>query len=165
MTHRLSLLAVALLLTTGCATMVNGRYQTIAVESYPSSAAVEVDCGDGPRAAAATPTKIKVRRAAAYCQLTFTRTGYEPKTIELTHQRSRATTLNAAFGIPSAVVLGIAGALIGSTVGGAETGFGIGVDAGYEAGRGGATAVDMKGGGWKWVPGKVFVILTRPDSD
>src|SRR5688572_17014912 len=127
MTRRLSLLAVALLLlTTGCATMVNGRYQTITVDSYPSGAAVEVDCGDGPRAAAATPTKINVRRAAESCQLTFTRTGYQPKTIELTHQRSRATALNAAFGLPSALALGIAGAIVGATVDGAETGFDIG---------------------------------------
>lgn len=165
LTRRLSLLGVVLLLTTGCATMVNGRYQTIAVDSYPSRAAVEVDCGDGPRAAGVTPAKVSVRRSAEYCQLTLTRKGYEPEVIALSHQPSRATALNAAFGVPSALVLGIAGAIIGAAVDGAETGFDIGVDAGYNAGSGGATAVDMKGGGWKWVPGKVFVILTRPDSE
>ena len=166
MTRRLSLLAVALLLlTTGCATMVNGRYQTITVDSYPSGAAVEVDCGDGPRAVAPTPTKIQVRRAAESCRLAFTRTGYEPEVIELTHQRSRATALNAAFGVPSALVLGVAGAIVGATVDGAETGLAIGAEAGYDLGSGGATAVDLKGGGWKWVPGKVFVILKRPDPE
>ena len=165
MTRRLSLLAVALLMTTGCATMVNGRYQTIVVDSYPSGAALEVDCGEGPRAAAPTPTSIKVRRAAERCQLTFTRTGYETKVIELTHQRSRATALNVAFGVPSALILGIAGALIGATVDGAETGFEVGVDAGFDLGTEGATAVDLEGGGWKWVPGNVFVILTRPDPE
>ena len=162
MTRRPSLLGVVLLLTTGCATMVNGRYQTITVESYPSGAGLEVECGDGRRAAGATPTRVSVRRAAEYCTLTFTRAGYEPRTIELSHQRSRATALNAAFGLPSAVVFGIAGAIIGAAVDGAETGFDIGVDAGFDVGSGGATAVDLKGGGWKWVPGKVFVILTRP---
>jgi len=145
--------------------MVNGRYQTITVESYPSGAAVEVDCGDGPRMAAATPTKVRVRRAAESCRMTLTRTDYEPELIALTHQPSRATALNAAFGVPSALVLGIAGAIVGAAVDGAETGFDIGVEAGYEVGSGGATAVDMKGGGWKWVPGKVFVILRRPDSE
>lgn len=149
------------LLATGCATMVNGRHQTLTVDSFPSGAAIEVDCGDVPRVAAATPAKVKVQRAAEYCQLTLTRTGYEPKVIELTHQESRATVLNAAFGVPSAIVLGVAGAIVGSTVNGTETGAQIGIDAGFELGSYGATEVDKKGGGWKWVPGRVFVILSR----
>jgi hypothetical protein len=141
--------------------MVNGRSQTLPVGSFPSGAAVEVNCGDGPKTAGATPTKITVSRAAELCQLTFTRAGYEPKSIELTHQRSRATALNAVFGVPSALVLGIAGAIAGSVVNGADTGAQMGGEAGFDLGRGGATALDEKGGGMKWVPGRIFVTLLR----
>jgi hypothetical protein len=150
------------LLATGCATMVNGRHQTIGVDSFPSGAQVEVDCGEGPKRAAPTPTKISVLRAAEFCRMTFTRPGYDPKTIELTHQPSRVIALNRAFALPGAVVFGVAGALVGAAVNGAETGAEIGVDAGWELGKAGATELDKKGGGWKWVPGKVFVVLTRP---
>ncbi len=151
------------LFTTGCATMVNGRQQTLSIDSHPSGAAVDVDCGDEPRLAGKTPLKVEVSRAAEHCQLTFTRAGYEPRVVELSHQESRATVLNAAFGLPSAIVLAIAGGLIGSTVNGTDTGIDIGFDAGYDLGRGGATALDKKGGGWKWVPGRVFVILDRSE--
>ena len=156
-----ALVLLASLLAFGCGTMVNGRHQTLSVDSYPSGAAIEVDCGEGTKVAAATPAKVTVLRAAEYCQLTFTRSGYEPKVIELTHQQSRATTLNTAFGVSSAIVLGIAGAVAGSLlddpIGGAE----LGLEAGFDLGRKGATALDKKGGGYKWVPGNVFVILSR----
>jgi len=145
--------------------MVNGRDQTLSVDSYPSGAAIAVDCGETTSAAASTPAKIDVSRAAERCLLTFSREGYETKTIELDHQVSGATRLNAAFGVPSAVVLGIVGALTGSLVDGAETGAAIGGEAGFDLGRGAATAVDKKGGGWKWVPGEIFVILTRSEAE
>ncbi len=151
-------------LTTGCATMVNGRHQELSVDSYPSGAAIEVDCGEGPRAAGSTPAKVTVKRAAERCLLTLNRAGYEPKMIELTRRESRAMKLNAAFGLPSAVVLGIAGALIGSTVNGAETGAEIGVEAGFDLGNIGATELDKKGGGWTWVPGSIFAILYRIET-
>jgi hypothetical protein len=153
------------LLATGCATMVNGPNQTLSVDSFPSGAAIEVHCGDTANVAATTPAKIKVSRAAEQCQLTFTRAGYEPKAIELTHQISRATKLNAAFGVPSAIVLGIAGALVGSTVDGIDRGAQIAGEAGFDLGRRGATALDKKGGGWKWVPGQIFVVLSRSTQD
>ena len=153
------------ILSTGCATMVNGRDQTISVDSFPSGAAIGVDCGDAPRTAGVTPAKITGPRAAEYCRLTFTRPEYEPKVVDLTHQRSRATALNRVFGVPSAIVLGLAGALVGSAVDGADTGAQVGIEAGYDLGRNGATALDEKGGGMKWVPGRIFVVLTRPDSE
>ncbi|MBK5258642.1 MAG: hypothetical protein JJE51_03550 [Thermoanaerobaculia bacterium] len=151
-------------LTTGCATMVNGRHQVLSVDSYPSGAAIEVDCGDGASVAGSTPARVRVRRAAESCQLTLNRAGYEPKVIQLTRQESRATALNAVFGVPSAVVLGIVGALVGSTVNGAETGAEIGVEAGFDLGSLGATELDKKGGGWKWVPGRIFAILYRIET-
>lgn len=151
-------------LTTGCATMVNGRHQVLSVDSYPSSAAIEVDCGEEPRAAGSTPAKVTVKRAAEYCRLTLSREGYEPKVIELTRRKSRAAVLNAAFGIPAAVVLGIAGALLGSAVNGAETGAEIGVEAGFDLGSEGATELDKKGGGWTWVPGSIFAVLYRIET-
>lgn len=153
------------ILATGCATMVNGRYQTLDVGSFPSGAAIEVECGDQRSRHAVTPARVRVRRAAEYCQLTFTHVGYEPKVIELTHQESRATALNAAFGLPSAIVLGIAGAIVGSAIDDAETGAEIGLEAGFALGNGGATGMDKKWGGWKWVPGDIFVILARPGAE
>lgn len=149
------------ILATGCATMVNGRHQTLTVGSFPSGAAIEVECGDERTREAVTPAKVRVRRSAPHCQLIFTHAGYEPKVIELTHQESRATALNAAFGLPSAIVLGIAGAIVGSAIDAAETGAEIGAEAGFALGNGGATLMDKKWGGWKWVPDDVFVILSR----
>lgn len=145
--------------------MVNGRNQMLSVDSFPSGAEIRVDCGDAPRVAGVTPAKVEVQRAADRCELTFTRDGYATRVIELTHQESRATRLNAVFGVPSAIVLGLAGALIGSIVDGTETGAEIGIDAGLDLGRGGATALDKQGGGWKWVPARIFVTLQRSTSE
>jgi hypothetical protein len=157
----LSVCLLACLLTTGCATMVNGPHQTLSVDSFPSHARVSVDCGDTIRIIESTPAKISVSRSADHCELTFMRDGYETKSVLLSHQLSRATALNAAFGVPSAVVMGLVGAIAGSTVNGTDTGARIGGEAGYDLGREGATAIDKKGGGWKWVPARVFVVLAR----
>jgi hypothetical protein len=163
MSRTLAALALCLL-ATGCATVVNGPSQTLEVDSHPTGAALQVDCGEGVRDAGTTPAKVKVSRAADHCRLTFTRQGYEPRVIELEHQESRATVLNAAFGLPSAVVLGIVGALAGSLVDEWEAGAMVGGEAGWHIGRGGVTALDKKGGGWKWVPGRVFAYLSKPEN-
>lgn len=164
MARKLLLIAVAIL-ATRCATAVNGRFQTISVDSFPSGAAITVDCGASPSKASVTPAKIQVSRAAERCALTLTREGYEPRIVNLEHQESRATALNAVFGIPGAVFFGLLGAILGSAVDGTETGAAIGAEAGYGIGTEGAVAVDKAGGGMKWVPGKVYVILLREGTE
>ena len=49
----------ALLLLGGCATMINGRTETIPVKSDPSGAVVTVECGNAPLYGGVTPTTVK----------------------------------------------------------------------------------------------------------
>ena len=149
------------ILATGCATMVNGRFQTISVDSFPSGARISVDCGNVPKDGGVTPAEIKVERAASQCLIGFAREGYQSREFALQHQRSRATHMNAVFAIPAAIVFGVVGAVIGSAVNGEDTGAEIGMDAGFGLGSEVATGVDEAGGGMKWVPGRLFVTLVK----
>lgn len=145
----------------GCATMINGKYQTVSVDSFPAGASITLDCGDVPREGGTTPAKVKVQRAAKHCLIFLSRDGYEMKEVALVHQPSRATALNGVFGVPAAIVFGVLGAIIGSAVGGEDTGGQIGVETGLDFGAEAATDVDKGRGGWKWVPGRIFVTLVR----
>jgi hypothetical protein len=71
--------------------------------------------------------------------------------------------LNGVFGLPAAVVFGVAGVIIGSTIGLEDMGAEIGAEAGMNLGAGVAGNVDKSGGGWEWVPGRIFVTLVRTE--
>lgn len=158
-----ALLITIAVLATGCATMVNGRFQTVSVDSFPSGARISVDCGKVPKDGGVTPAKVQVERAASRCLISFAREGYETREFALQHQRSRATHMNGVFAIPAAIIFGVVGAVVGSVVNGEDTGAQIGMDAGFDLGSDVATSVDEEGGGWKWVPGRLFVTLVRTE--
>lgn len=158
-----ALLISIAIVATGCATMINGKAQTVSVDSFPAGASITVDCGAVPRDAGVTPAKVKVQRAAKQCLIILSRDGYETKEVVLEHQTSRATALNGVFGLPAGILFGVVGAILGSAVNGADTGAEIGLDAGMDLGAGAATDVDKNGGGWKWVPGRIFVTLVRTE--
>lgn len=157
------LIAAIAFTAVSCATMVNGRHHTVSVDSFPSGAKIAVRCGDVPEDGGVTPAKVKVERAAAECLLTLSLDGYEPRVIALAHQPSRATKLNAIWGVPSAALLGVLGALWDDQTGGDGSTAVGGVTAGYEFGSNAATSVDAQGGGMKWVPGRIFVTLVRTE--
>jgi hypothetical protein len=158
-----ALLTAVAIVATGCATMINGKDQTLSVDSFPTGASIILDCGDVPREGGNTPAKMKVQRAADRCLIFLSRDGYETKEVVLQHRTSRATALNGVFGLPAAVVFGVAGVIIGSTIGLEDMGAEIGAEAGMNLGAGVAANVDKSGGGWEWVPGRIFVTLVRTE--
>lgn len=160
------LLLVALLPLTGCATVVNGRFQAVDVDSHPSGARVEVDCGASSAARATTPTKVTLERAAKNCSITLTRDGYLPATIVLERQRSRVVQANKIIAIPLALFTGAIAGIIGQEIddeaAAAEAGFLAGLEAGSAPGR----QIDKQtGAAYKWVPGRVYAVLVRPDRE
>jgi hypothetical protein len=78
-------LILALILTqTACATAVNGRYQSMVVDSQPAGARVELDdCGRAAPVSVITPAVVKVARRATNCKLTFSMEDREPRTVTL----------------------------------------------------------------------------------
>lgn len=166
MTRTLQCLTTLMLLT-GCATIVNGPYQTVVVDSYPSGAKVTADCGRSTLHASVTPTKLRAERAAAHCILTFVHDGYEPRVIALSHQESRAARMNALFGVPGALLAGAAGLAVGLALDDDDAILQLtigGLALGYVVGSNLATELDEKGGALKWVPGKLYAILLRSDE-
>ena len=162
-----SLILLTFLLCSSCATMINGRFQTVQVSSHPSGAQIEVDCGDAPRRGGVTPAAVTLHRAAEECSVTLSKEGYQTARFPLERQRSRAVGANKVLAVPVALVTAVVGGIIGEEVfndgeGGVEAGFGAGIELGAAPGR----QIDKHtGGAYKWVPGKVYLILIRPESE
>jgi len=149
------LLAVALL-ASGCASMVNGRWQDVPVDSFPSGANVTVDCGEAKRNGGTTPTVVKLQRGADHCTLYVSKEQYKERTVDFHRERSAMTKGNSVPG----VLVGIVGWVI--------TGFddldlaNAGYKAGYALGSAPGAAVDEHtGAAYKLGPSKVFVTLIR----
>jgi len=99
------LLGTALLLFTssGCATLANGRLQTIDVSSNPEEADVRVDCG--LQVTMKTPARVPILRKADPCTLEVRLDGYQPQRIALHRGYSRWYWVNLAMAgtIPLAI--------------------------------------------------------------
>ena len=105
------LFAFLAVFTTGCATVINGRYQPVEVSSSPPGARVIVDCGDVPSDQGVTPVRVTLRRGARDCHLELTMDGHDPARVQFRRDVSRQVWANAlpAFGVGLAA--GIAYAL------------------------------------------------------
>src|SRR5438477_6934091 len=97
---------LALTLVGGCATMINGRTETIPVKSEPSGAVVTVECGNAPLYGGVTPTTITVPRNAEMCELTIAKEGYAETRVELKRELSRAAVANKVPGVITGIVFG-----------------------------------------------------------
>ena len=72
------LLLLAILGTTGCASIISGTTQSVFVNSSPSGANVEVD-----GLQATTPTKLELKRSQASHNVRITKEGYEPANVSI----------------------------------------------------------------------------------
>src|SRR3954470_22478531 len=68
------------ILTTGCATVHNGRYQEISVVTDPPGASVDIRCG-ASQPAAVTPTTVRLPRGVRQCSLNLTHPGFQSETV------------------------------------------------------------------------------------
>ena len=162
-----TLLITALLALTSCATMVNGRYQTAEIDSYPAGAQVVLNCDGTSKEIGVTPASVKLLRAARACSITLSKDGYAPREVVLEKQQSRAVNADRAIAIP----VGIAAAVFSWAL---LDSIGLEVEddavagsfaAGVEGGSSPIRQLDKHmGGAWKWVPGKLFIILLRPEQ-
>ena len=108
-------LAAALVALGGCATLVNGTTQDVAIETQPEGAACKVD-RQGATVASVDPTpgKVKLPRRAEVLVLTCTRDGFEPSKEAITSTFSGVTFGNLLLG-------GVVGAVIDSSSGANNT--------------------------------------------
>lgn len=80
-------------LSSGCASIINGTTQEVSVSSNPSGAKVKADGSDSGE----TPTKLKLKRKTDHV-LVFTKDGYEEEQRTLTHVISGAVCGNIIAG-------------------------------------------------------------------
>ena len=153
-----ALVAVALF-ASGCASMINGRFQSVPVDSYPSGAQVTVDCGEAKRNGGTTPTTVTLQRGASHCAVVLSKDGYNDRTINFQQKRSAMTKANAVPGF----ITGIFGWALTSYLdpdpdnAGSKIGYAIGSAPGY--------AIDEHtGAAYKLAPSKVFVTLIRAEQ-
>ncbi|MEO8036067.1 MAG: hypothetical protein ABI837_16650 [Acidobacteriota bacterium] len=103
-----SVIAVTLLSlgATGCASIVHGRHQQVAVVSDPAGATVIADCGNGPRTAGETPVVVKVSRKADRCLITIRKEGFEDESVVLARHLSGWLwgNLLLPYAVPAALV-------------------------------------------------------------
>jgi len=136
--------------------MVNGRFQEVPVDSFPSGAQVEVLCGDAPVNGGTTPTVVKLPRAADHCTIHLLKECYTERFVDFSRAPSNASLVNAVPG----VFFGVFGALIAGVSDPDDVGTGWRI--GYALGHTPGQAIDeYTGGAYKLEPKKVFVVLTR----
>ena len=155
--------AFLLLVCSGCATAINGRYESVPVDSFPRGADIEVACGSSPQHPGVTPATVKLERRASECRLILSKHGYDPQEIVFEKQTSRATQMNKVIGFPVGLIAAIGlGVLIPDAIMPAEDTMGAGFEAGTQLGAAPANQVDKHlGGAYKWVPGDLYVVLIR----
>lgn len=124
----------AALLSTGCATIANGRYQRIQVETNPPAAKVSVN-GTRRQTKAGplqfeTPGDVVLHRREKHVVLLIEKEGYEPAEIALARTASAWTPLGGAsflgLGIMTGMVEG--GAVFGLALGAIYLGISVGID-------------------------------------
>ena len=150
---------IILLTTTGCASMINGRYQPVEVSSSPSGAAVAVSCGNVPREQGVTPARIVLRRGVRDCSIQLTREGYRVATFAFTRAVSGQVWANVLPALGFGLAAGIAAAFDDLWSGDGDSG-----DGAFLGGTGvvgGVTyAIDRSTGAmYKQVPGRAAITL------
>lgn len=98
--------ASALLLASGCATVVRGTKQNVRIESNPAGATIQLSTG----ARGVTPATFDLPRKDLVV-VDFTKEGYEPLSVTMVPMQSKAGT-----------IAGAGNALIGGAIGGAIDG-------------------------------------------
>jgi hypothetical protein len=106
---------VALVLATGCGTIVNGRFQKVPVVSEPAGAAIAVACGDSPSDGGVTPATITLRRGVKSCSITLKKSGYAEQTIAFEREITGAFWANFSCGFAGAVIAGASKASSGDS--------------------------------------------------
>lgn len=156
----------ALLFLTSCATMVNGRYQQVKVDSFPGHAAIAVECGAAPHDGGFTPATLTLPRRADTCEVVLSKEGYVDRAVVFERQVSRATAANRIAGVPVAMIGAVVGIFIDDTIGLDGDVTVAGWTGGMEAGSAPGRQIDKHtGGAYKWVPADVFVTLIRREPE
>ena len=116
----------------GCASMGNGRFERIEVESTPAGTDVNVIC-DGARVdSGVTPASLRIRRGSTSCEVRLAHDGYESATVPLVRGIAPmywanlvlaaaiipAIQVNSDGGIGSAAVSAVLGAVSAGGLGG-----------------------------------------------
>ena len=152
-------LIAAALFASGCASMVNGRFQNVPVDSFPSGARVTVNCGDAKSDGGTTPTTIALQRGADHCSIVLSRDGYDDRSVDFQRERSAMTKANAVPGFIASVFGWALGTVSDESM--PNTGYKIG----YALGSAPGNAVDEHtGAAYKLAPNKVFVTLIRAEQ-
>ena len=145
----LRILVVLVILTTGCATVHNGRYQEISVVTDPAGATVDVRCGKS-QPMAMTPATIRLPRRVDECSLTLTRAGFRSETVRLESSSSgwawgnfAGPVIGGGIGATRQSDQAFVDFLLGALIGGA----GFGIDA-------------MSGAMWELEPARIELRLT-----
>jgi hypothetical protein len=91
-----------LLMSPGCATIVQGRYQDLTINSTPPGAAFEVDGISGT-----TPATVSVRRKVRQHVVTISKPGYETAQISVGRETNAWLAGNILWGLLGLPGLGI----------------------------------------------------------
>ena len=159
-----TLALLSVLLSAGCASMVNGRMQNVPVTSTPPHAAITLACpGEEPRHAGYTPATIVLRRADEGCEITLSKLGYYEETIRFYRRHSVVTALDVVPGVAIGAVGGLFAYLGSLTVLPEPVANDIGESA-FQAGVAAPFAADERSGAaFEQVPDRVSVRLApRP---
>lgn len=94
---------VSLLMLSGCATITRGTEELVGFESSPSGATVRTSIGLG---CPSTPCSINVSRKTPF-SATFSKAGFEEKTVDITTEMSGGGTAGLAGNILFGGVIGV----------------------------------------------------------
>lgn len=90
-------LFVACLSLMSCATLANGRNETISVSSSPSEAKATLACETGAAESGLTPIVFTIRRNAGDCNLTLSKDGYAERVMLIEQGVNPSYWANMAF--------------------------------------------------------------------
>lgn len=101
---------MASLLLTSCASMINGRNETIAVDSQPAGSDAAIACAGGVTAHGVTPAQLVIPRKADHCVLSISHDRMETRTVPLERGFSRHYWSNIILltGLPTSAVVAFA---------------------------------------------------------
>jgi len=152
------------LLAASCASMVNGKFQSVPVTSSPPHAAITLACpGEEPRHEGYTPATVTLRRGDDGCRITLTKLGYREETIRFRRVLSAVMALNAVPGLLLGGLTGLAAYLPAELVLPPDAADAIG-DAAFAAGANVPFAIDERSGAaFEQVPTRISVeLVPRP---